>query len=31
MELHVPPVYEVNDGEVQVLRLLHGAQEWPAS
>lgn len=22
-------VYEVHDDEVQVLRLLHGAQEWP--
>jgi toxin ParE1/3/4 len=24
-------VYEVHDDEVQILRLLHGAQEWPAS
>ena len=24
-------VYEVHDGEVQILRLLHGAQKWPAS
>lgn len=24
-------VYEVHDDEVQVLRLLHGAQEWPRS
>jgi len=24
-------VYEVHDDEVQVLRLLHGAQEWPTS
>jgi addiction module RelE/StbE family toxin len=24
-------VYEVHDDEVQILRLLHGAQKWPAS
>ena len=24
-------VYEVHGDELQVLRLLHGAQEWPAS
>jgi len=24
-------VYEVHEGEVQVLRVLHGAQEWPTS
>ena len=24
-------VYEVHDDEVQILRLLHGAQEWPTS
>ena len=24
-------VYEVHDNEVQVLRLLHGAREWPIS
>ncbi len=24
-------IYEVHDEEVQVLRLLHGAQQWPIS